>query len=226
MRAGLRGLGVIGIASIAIALVVLAWWATGAQTLELVRAVQSGTVATDEWTVDRLVQDLAAGLCLAAVCGFTTACGLAATSVLLRVRAPRLAGICGRVAPVTCRRLVAVCCGVGIAAPVGVAAPVWGEGEGHSPNCHSPCLSLRLGGLPLPDLPTSPRGHAKRHVRIVVRPGDSLWRIAESRLPGGASDLDVETLTRRLYALNRSTIGGDPDLIFPGMTLIAPEGKP
>jgi nucleoid-associated protein YgaU len=53
-----------------------------------------------------------------------------------------------------------------------------------------------------------------------------LWRIAESRLPGGASDLDVETLTRRLYALNRSTIGGDPDLIFPGMTLIAPEGKP
>jgi nucleoid-associated protein YgaU len=53
-----------------------------------------------------------------------------------------------------------------------------------------------------------------------------LWRIAESRLPGGASDLDVETLTRRLYALNRATIGGDPDLIFPGMTLIAPEGKP
>ena len=53
-----------------------------------------------------------------------------------------------------------------------------------------------------------------------------MWRIAEHRLPRASSDLEIETLTWALYVMNRSTIGDDPDLIYPGMTLIAPEGRP
>jgi nucleoid-associated protein YgaU len=44
-----------------------------------------------------------------------------------------------------------------------------------------------------------------------VRPGDSLWGIADSlELQGGWS---------ALYAENRETVGADPDLILPGQTL-------
>ncbi len=60
---------------------------------------------------------------------------------------------------------------------------------------------------------------------MVVRNGDSLWRIAERRLPPTASSGEVAALTWRLYALNRPLIGDDPDLIYPGTTLSTPEGS-
>jgi nucleoid-associated protein YgaU len=62
--------------------------------------------------------------------------------------------------------------------------------------------------------------------QVVVRPGDSLWRIAERLLPADASDAGVARLTWRLYTLNRATVGNDPDLILPGTTLLTPEGTP
>jgi nucleoid-associated protein YgaU len=44
-----------------------------------------------------------------------------------------------------------------------------------------------------------------------VRPGDSLWAIAdEQKLPGGWS---------AIYDANRETVGADPDLILPGQSL-------
>ncbi len=62
--------------------------------------------------------------------------------------------------------------------------------------------------------------------RIVVRRGDSLWAIATQLLPPDASVADIASLTNRLYRVNASTIGLDPDLIIPGMILNPPKGTP
>lgn len=59
----------------------------------------------------------------------------------------------------------------------------------------------------------------------VVR-GDCLWSIARSVIisdgdvPNGS---DIGLLWRSIYSLNRSTIGDNPSLIFPGQVLVLPE---
>ena len=57
---------------------------------------------------------------------------------------------------------------------------------------------------------------------LVVRPGDSLWRIAEQRLHSSASTDEVAALVHRLHHRNRGVIGPDPDLIRPGQRLAVP----
>ncbi len=62
----------------------------------------------------------------------------------------------------------------------------------------------------------------------VVEPGDSLWRIAASVLhsngEGDPSSADIARFWPAIYAANRSLIGDDPNLIFPGQQLLIPEG--
>jgi len=58
--------------------------------------------------------------------------------------------------------------------------------------------------------------------RIVVSPGASLWSISEERLGPNATPQQIANATERIYALNRSQIGADPSLIFPGQKLLAP----
>jgi DNA-binding CsgD family transcriptional regulator len=58
--------------------------------------------------------------------------------------------------------------------------------------------------------------------RIVVSPGASLWSISEERLGPNATPQQIANATERIYALNRSQIGADPNLIFPGQKLLAP----
>lgn len=60
---------------------------------------------------------------------------------------------------------------------------------------------------------------------VVVRPGDSLWRIAAAHLPPGAGAADVAAAWPAWYAANRATIGADPSLIRPGQVLTAPAGR-
>jgi resuscitation-promoting factor RpfA len=55
-----------------------------------------------------------------------------------------------------------------------------------------------------------------------VRPGDCLWLIAAHWLGPGATTADVAREWPRWYALNRSVIGGDPDVIRPGQALVPP----
>jgi nucleoid-associated protein YgaU len=56
---------------------------------------------------------------------------------------------------------------------------------------------------------------------VVVKPGDSLWRIAESVLPAGASNADIERRVVQIWDRNAERIGtGDPNLIFPGQRLL------
>jgi hypothetical protein len=57
---------------------------------------------------------------------------------------------------------------------------------------------------------------------VVVRRGDSLWSIAAAELGPRASAAQIEQRWRRWYAVNRATIGADPDLILPGTRLVRP----
>ena len=62
----------------------------------------------------------------------------------------------------------------------------------------------------------------------VVRSGDSLWRIAEQtladRTQGTVTSSDIAQFWPVVYEANRTLIGDDPNLIFPGQTLQIPEG--
>lgn len=126
----------------------------------------------------------------------------------------------------TTRRLVLLACGAAVLA--GTATPALAaDGD-----------SAILAGLSLPDrsVTTSEVHHrqtpSRRTPRTVdsrpdpaprdhvVRPGDSLWSIAEAA-PGATED--VEERWREIWAANRDVIGDDPDLILPGQRLHLPE---
>jgi hypothetical protein len=66
-----------------------------------------------------------------------------------------------------------------------------------------------------------PDGHPAAGV-VVVRRGDSLWRIAAAQLPGRPSDQRIAACWPRWYAANRQVIGPDPNVITPGEVLHAP----
>ncbi len=61
-----------------------------------------------------------------------------------------------------------------------------------------------------------------------VEPGDSLWRIAAAVLrSGGAgepSSADIARFWPAIYDANRTLIGDNPNLIFPGQRFLIPEG--
>lgn len=205
-----------------------AWRLTAAPSLELARGLAEPAQIADDWTLDHLVADVGSALLLVASTCLAVLIGLSATASLALNRAPALAAACSTVTPARCRRLVAVLLGLGLASPLTVLGMA--TADDHHPECRVACRTHpALGGLRLPDLPVTPtrrptgNGSAQR---IVVRSGDSLWRITERRSPVGASAAQIAELTNRLYVLNRTTIGDDPDLIFPGMTLHAPEGRP
>lgn len=67
---------------------------------------------------------------------------------------------------------------------------------------------------------TTPRTVAPR--TVVVRPGDSLWAIAEHRLGPDSDAADIAAAWPRWHAANRERIGPDPDLIHPGTRLVVP----
>lgn len=129
--------------------------------------------------------------------------------------------------PVALRRLVLAGCGVALTG--GLAAPALATpGELHQDRSGNPATAV-VRGLPLPDRATGglPGGaHVARGLSlrvpahpagpvVVVRPGDSLWTIAERTLGDGAA-------WPRLYRLNRDVIGPDPDVIHPDQRLRLP----
>lgn len=58
---------------------------------------------------------------------------------------------------------------------------------------------------------------------VVVEPGDTLWHIAAVRLDPHPTNAEIAKTWPRWYAANRTVIGADPDLIFPGQRLQPPE---
>jgi nucleoid-associated protein YgaU len=104
------------------------------------------------------------------------------------------------------RRLALAACGVALASAL--TAPAHATDGPHSDP---------LSGLPLPERAEGP-AHPRHHV-VVVRPGDTLWAIAEHDLAAPATDRQVSARWHAVYARNRGVIGSDPDLILPGQVL-------
>jgi LysM repeat protein len=133
------------------------------------------------------------------------------------MRSGPIDALADRLSPHWLRQWVIGICGVALSAP-GFAAVA----SAHTTGDHSSCGHsgvLRLDGLALPDLPSALPARV-----VVVQPGDSLWSIARDQLKPQATDQATAARVLALYAANRSTIGGDPDLIFAGQKLTAPGG--
>jgi nucleoid-associated protein YgaU len=107
------------------------------------------------------------------------------------------------------RRLALVACGMALASAL--TAPAHAGTTGSDP----------LSGLPLPERAEGP-AHP-RHPAVVVRPGDTLWALAEHDLPPPATHQQVTARWHAVYRRNRGVIGPDPDLILPGQVLSLPK---
>ncbi|GAA4516048.1 LysM peptidoglycan-binding domain-containing protein [Brevibacterium yomogidense] len=71
---------------------------------------------------------------------------------------------------------------------------------------------------PAPGSAAAPDDAASVHV---VAPGDSMWRIVASELPG-AAPAEVATRVADVHAANRELVGDDANLILPGQRLVLP----
>lgn len=179
------------------------------------------------------------------LCALAAACCVAWLWVVVTLVSAQAA--CGRGdqalpgVPAAVRRAVLLACGLalvgGLAAPA-LATPgsVHADGTGRT-------TSVVLDGLPLPDRATGGAGARRpaagrpstpvpvpapastaRDPSYVVRPGDSLWRITESRLRSH-DPAAVAAGVRELHDLNRGVVGDDPDLIQPGQRLELPPAR-
>jgi hypothetical protein len=114
---------------------------------------------------------------------------------------------------------------VRVVVPAVLGSVLAGSGVVHAGTSPSPAPSgapwrarpAQLGGLLLPDRVVGGPLHRHR-----VRPGESLWVIAERWLPGRPHVAAVDRAWRAVYRRNRSAIGPDPDLIHPGLLLRRP----
>jgi nucleoid-associated protein YgaU len=150
--------------------------------------------------------------------------GCGAWACLILVAALIEAGTRGRVVatswvatPPAVRRLLLAGLGVALAsgAPGPVSAAIIG-GPGPRPAPMVPPGSSVT--LPVPARPVGPAAPQA----VVVRPGDTLWKLAASALPERATDAEIASATHRWYARNHRVIGPDPDLIRPGQRLRPP----
>ena len=74
--------------------------------------------------------------------------------------------------------------------------------------------------LPVPARPLGPARAGS--VTVVVRPGDTLWQLAEVRLRSSTPAAVIAGLVSDVHRRNREVIGPDPDLILPGQRLVLP----
>lgn len=178
------------------------------------RLGMTGGAAALDRSFDQLL-GAAGALALAAACGWGW---VATTVVVARVAArpdatqTRTAGV-----PRWLQRLLLTACGAALAG--GLALPAHAEpGAVGTGSPGAPAVGA-LAGLPLPERATaSPPPHAVH----VVRRGDSLWAIAEARLPGDATDAEIIAAWRAVHHANRAVVGADPDLIHPAQRLRLP----
>ncbi len=70
--------------------------------------------------------------------------------------------------------------------------------------------------------------HAQRQTpdkasrEIIVKPGDTLWSIADAQLGRQATIAEISAFWPRIYEANRNVIGENPDHLEPGMVLQVP----
>jgi hypothetical protein len=145
-------------------------------------------------------------------------------------------------APVAVRRAVALSLGLGVvlggqaaasAAPA-PAASASAPASAAAPDLDWPGLAAAPAPTPPPaptptqPPPTQPPPTQAPPGAVVVRPGDTLWTLAASRLPPTATTREVAAAWPAWWSANRTVIGPDPDLLRPGQSLQPPTaaGRP
>lgn len=117
--------------------------------------------------------------------------------------------------PRAIRVLVPVLVGAAVAAaPASASTETWPHPAGRVTSGGAGAVA----GLPLPDRVVT---RAAAHRTVLVRPGDSLWRITERLLPPSAPVAAVDRGWRRIARANARHVP-DPDLIRPGTRLRVP----
>jgi hypothetical protein len=198
---------------------------------DLGAGVASGALSSFETLLPAL-----ASVALLGCAGWGWVVGSLVVLAALRDHGRRGVGV-PRGVPAWARRAVLAACGVTLVGttplvPAHAATEVDAAGRAAREAVHV------VAGLPLPDRTTGPLdlGHldavsrlaaaataaAARGETVTVRPGDSLWSIAEHLLGPGADAAVVADAVRRLHDANRAVIGPDPDLILPGRQLRTP----
>lgn len=164
-----------------------------------------------------------------AVLGCACWLGLAVATAVVDALTDGISTPARRLSPPAVRRLVLLACGAAVGS-AGVAVPAAADTAGAGAgSVASASVRTVLTGLPLPDRAAGalrPDGRDPAAAGYVVRPGDSLWRIAARLLAPGGADPDVAAAARALYRANRPTIGPDPDLLLPGQHLRLPRTHP
>jgi LysM repeat protein len=203
--------------AVAAAVIPTVWWAAEPPLREVKALMAAGRRPRGGWTVDVVVVDVSACALLAATTVLAALVVLNVIGTSAAMRSGLIDALADRLSPHWLRQWVIGICGVALSAP-GFTAVALAHSTGDHRSSGSSGV-LRLDGLALPDLPSAPPARL-----VVVRPGDSLWSIARDQLAPHATDQALAARVLSLYGANRSTIGGDPDLIFAGQKLVAPGG--
>ncbi|GAA4346998.1 LysM peptidoglycan-binding domain-containing protein [Angustibacter luteus] len=184
-------------------------------------------------------------LLLCRLTGFTVAVVAAAAAP----RSTRVRGLATALSPRLLRPVVIAVLGMGIGLS-GAAAASASTAVGTGPLTTSVSVGWEGGGAsasdvadprpvvnpgwvaPTPRTPTtasadvhlvsSGRAAAQPDGTVVVRRGDCLWTLAARQLGDHAGDAQVSEQWHRWWAVNRATIGDDPDLLVPGTRLVVP----
>jgi len=200
-------------------------WRGFAVWLSVTAALAAGLAVTPAaWHAARPGASAAFADLLVATCATSLLLALAWLWLVTTVTVAELLTGRARAGGGTTRRLVLLACGVAVLA--GTAAPALAAGDDSS----------ILAGLSLPDRSVTasqvqhrptPAERGSRSVSTrpapqprvhVVRPGESLWSIAEATWGTG----EIEGRWRAIWTANRDVIGDDPDLILPGQELLLP----
>jgi len=192
------------------------------EPMALARQLRSPRAWVAEVGPDAAARVLAGGLLW--LIALWVACALAAAAVS---RLPGRLGRVGhavarRVTPAALRRVVITAAGTSILlSPAPAMAAAAGGG--------TPAPTGAASVLPPVGWPTdpAPSTHAAQPTpattdRVTIRPGDSLWSITADRLGATSSAARIQAEWPCWYAANRQVIGPDPNLIQPGVSLLAP----
>ena len=163
---------------------------------------------------------LAAWLCLGWLTAGATVTALAAVPGLSGRIASRLATA---LIPIGLRRMMEAALGITVvtapAIGLGPLTPAWADARPPAPTWSAPSLDRPAGQVALP---AKPHAHSPAYV---VRPGDCLWSIARGHLSGNASARDIAAAWPQWYAINKTAIGADPNVIHPGQRLKVPDAR-
>lgn len=233
-------LGRVRIAAIAALLIGLAatvWW-LGPDPGSLRPAVRHPQSYVDRVGADQAALTAVCVLCWAVLAWLAIGLAFAAAGALPGIAGRMCDATADRLLPAALRRTAAVAVGLSVAtAGGGAAIALWQPGQ-HPGAATSLALDWPAGAGIDPDWPvhTQHPAHTRhpapvRHLRatphrtdqaVIVRPGDSLWRIAAAHLGPTATATQIATAWPRWYAANRAVIGPDPNLIQPGQRLLPP----